>query len=498
MIPLRTRLDLAPLFAALGWIAACGPTKGETESTAEPATSTATTTTTSTGAPTSGTTAPTTGEPAACPGELTPLLQADVEPPAPSGYVRCDDGIVHRAEKLECLVPATPSNCPADAAPGGCLSNDDCTELPFGTCRESIILGGLFATETGGSGPTCECEYGCRTDTDCPEGQICRCAGDGLGTYTRCIAADCTADADCPGELCGVAGGACSDGLVHAACTTPQDECDGPSDCGGNLCVIEDARWICNNVDCGRPFIVDAAPVTAPAAARDDWRGLVAVPAGEPVLRARLRAHWTAIALAEHASVASFAVFVLQLLAVGAPPTLVSDAQRAMADEIEHARIAFALASLYEGTGVGPGPLPVGRPHIAADLDAVVAAVIAEACVAETLAGLELREAAAQAEDPALARLLARIAADEQRHAELGWRFVQWALSEAGADRGRAEACFAAALASAEAAAEDMSSRPGDPELRSHGVIDAPLRAAVWRRALDGLVRPAAARLCAA
>ncbi|MFY0533031.1 hypothetical protein [Nannocystis pusilla] len=150
----------------------------------------------------------------------------------------------------------------------------------------SIILGGLAATETGGTGPTCECEYGCRTDADCPEGQICRCAGDGLGTYTRCIAADCTADADCPGEMCGLAGGACSDGLVHAACTTPQDECDGPSDCGGNLCVIEDARWICNNVDCGRPFIVDAAPVTAPAAARDDWRGLVAVPAGEPALRA--------------------------------------------------------------------------------------------------------------------------------------------------------------------------------------------------------------------
>ncbi|WAS90441.1 ferritin-like domain-containing protein [Nannocystis punicea] len=493
MIPLRTRLDLAPLFAALGWLAACGPTKGGTESTGEPTGST-----TGTGAPTTATSAPTTGDPAACAGELAPLMQAHVEPPAPSGYARCDDGIVHRLEKLECLAPATPSNCPADASPGECFTDDDCTELPFGSCRESVLFGGLAATETGGTGPSCVCEYGCRTDADCPEGQICRCAGDGLGSYTRCIPAGCTADADCPGELCGASPGPCSDGLVSAACTTSMDTCAGGSDCEGNLCLLEDGKWVCNTTDCGRPFVVDAARVTAPAAPRDDWRGLVAAPVAAPALRARLRDHWTAIALAEHASVASFAAFVLQLLAVGAPPALVSDAQRAMADEIEHARIAFALASLYEGTGVGPGSLPVGRPHLVGDLDAVVAAAIAEACVAETLAGLELREAAARAEDPALARLLARIAADEQRHAELGWRFVQWALAEAGADRRRAEACFAAAVAHTEAALQDMSSRTGEPDLRGHGVVDAPLRAAVWRRGLDGLVRPAAARLCAA
>ncbi|MDC0723409.1 ferritin-like domain-containing protein [Nannocystis bainbridge] len=492
MIPLRTRLDLAPLFVALGWLAACGPTKGETEATGE------TTQTTQTGTTTGGTTTPTTGEPVACTGALTPLMQAHVEPPAPSGYVRCDDGLVHRAEKLECLVPAVPSNCPADASPGECFSNDDCTELPFGSCREAVILGGLAATETGGTGPSCACEYGCRTDTDCPEGQICRCAGDELGSFARCIAADCTVDADCPGQLCAVTSRACSDGLIRAACTTPQDECAGPADCGGNLCVLKDSRWACNNVDCGRPFIVDAERVQAPAIGRDDWRGLVAAPTAAPALRARLRDHWTAIALAEHASIASFAAFVLQLLAVGAPPALVSDAQRALADEIEHARIAFALASLYEGTGIGPGPLAIGRPRLAGDVDAVVAAVIAEACVAETLAGLELREAAAHAVDPALARTLARIAADEARHAELGWRFVQWALAEAGADRQRAEACFAAAVADAESVLQDMSQSPGSPELRGHGVVDPPLRAAVWRRGLADLVRPTAARLCAA
>ncbi|MCY1061841.1 ferritin-like domain-containing protein [Nannocystis sp. SCPEA4] len=507
MLSLRSRLDLAPLFAALGWIAACGPSKGETESTGEPTTdpsasTSVTTATTSSTAPTSST-GPTTGDPVACAGELTELMQGDVDPPVPSGLVRCDDGVIHRVEKRECLVPAAPSSCPADASPDGCLSNDDCTEKPFGSCQRIVEFGGVAATDTdtdtgGGSGVLCTCEYGCSTDADCPEGQICRCAGPELGNMARCIPAGCTVDSDCPGELCGVAGAVCADGLIEALCTSPMDGCDSETDCNGDMCIIEEGKFTCNTSVCGRPFIVDAAPVTAPAVARDDWRALVAAPAAAPALRARLRAHWTAIALAEHASVASFAGFVLQLLAVGAPPALVSDAQRALADEVEHARIAFALASLYEGTGVGPGALPLGAPAIAGDIDAIVAAVIAEACVAETLAGLELREAAAQAEDPALARLLARIAADEQRHAELGWRFVQWALTDAGADRRRAEAAFAAALASAEAAVQDMSDRPGDPELRSHGVVDDPLRAAVWRRGLDGLVRPAAAKLCAA
>jgi Cys-rich repeat protein len=503
MIRLRTRLDVAPLFVALGWLAACGPAKTDTETTGASESGTTAGTGTTSAATTAGTsTSPTTGAPDACAGEVVQLMQSDVDPPAPSGFVRCDDGIVHRPAALECLVPATPSSCPPDASPGGCFTNDDCTDMPFGSCKVLVSVGGIGATTgattTGGTGPSCACVYGCRTDADCPEGQLCRCAGPELGPATTCIPAACSEDADCPGELCGATADVCAEGLVSAACTTPMDECDGDSDCGFEPCIFEVNKWVCNNSVCGRPFVVDAAPVTAPAAARDDWRGLVAAPSAPAALRPRLAAHYTAIALGEHASVASFAGFILQLLALGAPPALVQAAQQALADEIEHARVAFALASLYGGTGVGPGPLPLPPALPAGDVDAIVAAVIAEACVAETLAGLELQEAAARAHEPALAAALAKIAGDEERHAALGWRFVQWALAHAGADRGRAAAAFAEAIARAEHDLQDMSEAPGAPELRGHGVIDAPLRAAVRRRGLAGLVRPAATRLCAA
>ena len=47
----------------------------------------------------------------------------------------------------------------------------------------------------------------------------------------------------------------------------------------------------------------------------------------------RLAAEWSRDALAEHASIASFARFSLQLMAVGAPSALLADAQRAASDE---------------------------------------------------------------------------------------------------------------------------------------------------------------------
>ncbi|MCA9546694.1 MAG: ferritin-like domain-containing protein, partial [Myxococcales bacterium] len=59
----------------------------------------------------------------------------------------------------------------------------------------------------------------------------------------------------------------------------------------------------------------------------------------DPAQRARLADHWTRQALAEHASVASFARFALHLMAVGAPPDLLVATHQAGLDEIEHARL---------------------------------------------------------------------------------------------------------------------------------------------------------------
>lgn len=527
MTLIRTSLDPVrrSLFAALGLLLACGP--GKNESDTDPSTDTSasssggasessatTTTATATTATATGTTTDpsgtgsasatvtsdptaTTGAPPACAGTLTDIMQDGVDPPAPSGFVQCDGGIIHRPQKLECLAPVTASSCPADASDiGACKTDADCTEKPFGSCQLDMIFGGVNPAPTD----TCSCVYGCQTDADCDPGSVCRCAGAGLGLYTECIPATCTDDSECGEFLCGFAPDICAPGVFSSQCTTPADECAGDSDCLSPPCTWDavQGHWACANAACGRPLLVDDLALTAGACPRDDWRALLAAPAAPAALRPQLAAYWTQIALCEHASVASFARFILQLLAVGAPPDLVLGAQQALADEVEHARLCFALASLYQGTGVGPSALPAAGAPLAADFDAVLAAVIREACVGETLSALEAREAAARAGDPALRSVLARIAADEQRHAELGWRFVQWALAHATADqRARADLAFAAAFDHAEATIAALELEPGAPELRAHGVVDPPLRAALWREGLRTLVRPAASALAA-
>jgi hypothetical protein len=109
----------------------------------------------------------------------------------------------------------------------------------------------------------------------------------------------------------------------------------------------------------GRPFFVGGHARTAVPVERAEW----AAPLTPAVLgltdaeRDALAGAWCDDGLMEHASVASFARFALQLVAVGAPPQLLVDTQQAIRDEIEHARLCFGLASAYAGRKLGPGPL---------------------------------------------------------------------------------------------------------------------------------------------
>jgi hypothetical protein len=134
-------------------------------------------------------------------------------------------------------------------------------------------------------------------------------------------------------------------------------------------------------------------------------------------------------------------------------------------------------------------PSPEGEP--AADREAIVAAIVEEACVAETLAAIEAQHAAGQATDPAVAETLRTIADDELRHAILGWRALAWALRDASPTmRVAAQAAFERAKAMAEAEALRAPTE-GDPtQLRAHGVLASADRLALTRQALRQVVEP--------
>jgi hypothetical protein len=164
-----------------------------------------------------------------------------------------------------------------------------------------------------------------------------------------------------------------------------------------------------------------------------------------------------------------------------------------MADETLHAKLAFSLASAYAGRPIGPGPLDVGGALARSAPRDVLAAAIQEGCIGETAAAVEAAEAHARATDPAVRRVLERIAADEARHAALAWQFVAWIVQRDPALRDVARDEFARAR-------EQRIERPAPPTKRERrlvagGILSESLRRAVRAEVLVNVVLACADRL---
>lgn len=229
---------------------------------------------------------------------------------------------------------------------------------------------------------------------------------------------------------------------------------------------------------------------------RDDWRDLKSRCDALPdAARRAIAQHWTRAAQMEHASVAAFSRFSLQLLAVGAPPSLLEDAHRAALDEIKHAELCFSLASIYAGQSIGPGPLPVDdRALTGWDLQSVALGTVEEGCVGETIAALEAQAAAELAQDEAVRAVQLRIHDDEARHAELAWRFVRWAVQVGGAPLQAAlRATFEQTIERFEGAAPLESIH--EQRLEAHGILSERRKQALRRQIVSEVVRPALAEL---
>ncbi len=270
----------------------------------------------------------------------------------------------------------------------------------------------------------------------------------------------------------------------------------GPTVKGGKCCYE-----VCQGQvpPCGRPFVVDGIARVAPFVSRTDWRTPGASADDrtmDAALRARLYDAWLADAAMEHASVASFGRFALELLAVGAPAELVADAHRAALDEVAHARLCYAQAARYgvHGGAVGPAALDLGGMSLRTDLGAVVEAAVHEGCVGETFAAIAAAHALHDCEDEATREVLTRIAGDETEHAALAWRFVSWAASSGGsAVRAQVARAFDEALAPRMDVPAPIN--PDAPAWRRAGRLDAATLANLARTVREDVVRPCAATL---
>jgi hypothetical protein len=257
-------------------------------------------------------------------------------------------------------------------------------------------------------------------------------------------------------------------------------------------------------IDCnhGRPFTVDGAARTAPYRVNREWSATLDTTWRfdadlDPAVRAALAAAWVADALAEHASIASFARLTLELMQHGAPAELVAESQRASLDEVEHARVCFALAERYSGVARGPGNFPLEAGLRPVDLPELASRTVHEGCVGETLAALIAAEQARAATDPSVRAALEKIAEDEARHAEFAWRVVRWTL-EIGGLRTRAAVELAFARRTSTFSLRTEAAEDPRGALAAHGQLTDAQRAVVVARGLRDVVGPCARALLSA
>ena len=288
-----------------------------------------------------------------------------------------------------------------------------------------------------------------------------------------CPEGDCLVDwTNCAGEIVEFV-----DGLVGLC---------GPYEIDGQCCTLAEFEEFCGTD--GRPFCVDGHPRRALLGAVEREPS-EAPPEHDP------RWRWAEQARAEHASVASFAQFTLRLLALGAPAAFVREAIAAARDEVHHASFARVRASELAERELGFGALDIRGAAEDQSLEHSVLACVREGCIGETLAALELRQAARVCEDRRLGDALERIADDELRHASLAWRFVQWALEQAPELRPSVARVFETLGRAASASEPRPLPLAQLRELHIRGCLSAHERQRLFDVAVDELLRPCAAAL---
>lgn len=422
----------------------------------------------------------------------TGVVHGECVDPQPygAGFVSCMNGPIHRVAALECA-----NNLPTEPVTCGVAPNPQ--YVCDGSKREHCATAGLGAPVPN------TCEVGCAVDADCSAGQLCLC-----GAQTGvCVAAACTVDADCgDGYFCRRVQTELPCGaVVHFQCELPSDTCGASVTCGvtGQRCQPSGLGGPMHCAapvggTCGRPFLVNGAPRLACLATNADWAAPLELDASALAARTRsaLAEGWNELGLMEHASVAAFARFTLQLLGLGAPHALVLESNRALCDEMRHAELCFGLAASFGSVKAGPGKLDSRGALARTSLEDVVLDTFLEGCIGETVAALEASEALSCAGFSVVREVLEQISEDEARHAALAWRFVAWGVAQvpALADNLRTRLQREQVRAEADSALAQHPSSASDA-LAVGGLLSERGRAELRLQALREVVAPCLAAL---
>jgi hypothetical protein len=209
--------------------------------------------------------------------------------------------------------------------------------------------------------------------------------------------------------------------------------------------------------------------------------------------RAQAANYWAKLAMMEHASVASFSRFSLELMSIGAPTDLLALVHQAALDEVRHTQISLDMANHFSATTFAPGALPLSdkADFSFGNAEKIAAAAALEGCIEETIAASIALYQAENMADSYHRNLLRSVALDEASHAALAWRAVQWITNSSPETRKVVSEVFSAR-------AERYASVPqgaSEPTLQHLGLLDKGTMEKLQYNAWHEIVVPAAVSL---
>jgi hypothetical protein len=277
-------------------------------------------------------------------------------------------------------------------------------------------------------------------DGDCVESNYC------IQVYNEeCPSAEDFENEYLPSETC--------DGLEHIEATSEATASEIPSispvgDTGSisesnsyNCCYDTLAKTggaLCNDNPIGvegRPFICDGVAQVASISLGTTWSEGPLAESHQLTLEQRqiLSVFWLRTAQMEHASVASFHQFALDLMRFGASPELLMRTNKAVMDEISHAKAAFAITEGFLGQPFSPSEFHM-RLQPAKDLPEFAVKVALEGAINETIAVVLATLQREKCTDYAIKKFLTDIIREEAEHAELAWDTLRWLVQKGGED----------------------------------------------------------------
>jgi hypothetical protein len=255
------------------------------------------------------------------------------------------------------------------------------------------------------------------------------------------------------------------------------------------------ATYLGNGYTRGRQLRTRGRVLLPPVAEGDDWAREGAALTVPTELRLALAARWRHNGQTEHASVGAFAKLTLDLMALGAPPSLLDAASRDARDEIRHAEACFALARALDGKIESPAAFPGAsmagrgeRDRFRDQRDALRRLAVDslfDGALHEGLSARILAKLARRCVVPEIAGVLRALAAADGRHAAHGWDVVRFCVDRGGDDT--LDALAGALETIPEGMATDLPLAARDGSWERFGVHGEALEAAEYAAALRDL-----------